>query len=213
MHGSLIILDGARDPDGRFPKAPGAGTGALGAPLAGGREARFETHAPTAIRARPIATSMALTSILVAYDGSKPSEAALAQALDLAKTAGATLSLVCVIPIIAAAYGIEMPPGDSVAETIEAARRMLAEVKLKIEQSGPVRVETTLLEGDPVDQILDRAEKHPPSLIVVGSRGLSEAGRFFLGSVSDGILHHARCSVLVVKSPGAPRRGRGSRAM
>ena len=38
-------------------------------------------------------------------------------------------------------------------------------------------------------------------LIVVGSRGLSAAGRFLLGSVSDGILHHVHCSVLVVKPP------------
>ncbi len=150
---------------------------------------------------------MTLKSVLVAYDGTQPSRAALDTAVEIAASSGGTLTLVCVIPVIAAAYGIEMPPGTSVAETIEAARTMLANEKLALAKRGVVHVETALLEGNPVDRIVEYAEKHPADLLVVGSRRLSEAGRFFLGSVSDGILHHARCSVLVVKSsaPGSPR--------
>ena len=139
--------------------------------------------------------------------------AALDQATDIAARNNAKLILACVIPVMAAAYGIEMPPGASVVETIEGARRMLADAKTKVSQKGISDVETVLLEGDPVDRILEYAEKHPADLIVAGSRGLSEAGRFFLGSVSDGILHHARCSVLVVKSGAILRTPRASRAM
>jgi nucleotide-binding universal stress UspA family protein len=156
---------------------------------------------------------MALHSILVAYDGTKPAEAASAQAVEIAKLSESKLTLVCVIPVMAAAYGIEMPPGGSVAETIEGARRMLAEAKAGLSKKGLADVETVLLEGDPVDRVLEYAEKHRPDLIVVGSRGLSDAGRFFLGSVSDGILHHARCSVLIVKSAGPFGSPRASHAM
>ncbi len=156
---------------------------------------------------------VALASILVAYDGTPSSLAALDQAVEIAERNDSRLTIACVIPVMAAAYGIEMPPGASVVETIEAARRMLAETKSKIIQRGVSRVETVLLEGDPVDRILEYAEKHPPNLIVAGSRGLSDAGRFFLGSVSDGILHHAPCSVLVVKTGAVPRTPRTSRAM
>ena len=155
---------------------------------------------------------MPLSSLLVAYDGTQPSLAALDTADEIVERTGAKMTLVCVIPVIAAAYGIEMPPGASVAETIEAARTMLAEQKLALSKKGLAHVETVLLEGDPVDRILEYAEKHPADLIVVGSRGLSDAGRFFLGSVSDGILHHAHCSVLVVKSLAPPPRPRSSSA-
>lgn len=151
---------------------------------------------------------MVLKSILVAYDGTAPSAAALTQAIEIAERTGAKMTLACVIPVIAAAYGITMPPGASVMETIEAARSMLANEKMSITQKGVAQVDTVLLEGEPVDQIVEYSQKHPPDLIVVGSRGLSEAGRFFLGSVSDGILHHARCSVLVVKSPTLAPAGR-----
>jgi nucleotide-binding universal stress UspA family protein len=156
---------------------------------------------------------MALRSVLVAYDGTKPAMAALDQAVEIAERNSAKMTVACVIPVIAAAYGIEMPPGASVVETIDAARRMLAEVKADVTKRGVSTVETVLLEGDPVDQILEYAERHPPDLIVVGSRGLSDAGRFFLGSVSDGILHHAHSSVLIVKSPTAAAPPRRSRAM
>ena len=168
--------------------------------------------APTSINLPRLLRPMALASILVAFDGTAPSIAARDAAVELAGHTGANLTLVCVIPVIAAAYGIEMPPGASVAATIEAARTMLAKEKLELGQRGIAHVETALLEGDPVDRIVEYAEKHPADLLVVGSRGLSEAGRFFLGSVSDGILHHARCSVLVVKT-GAPREPHGSRAL
>jgi len=90
---------------------------------------------------------------------------------------------------------------------------MLASTKAEVAKKGISGVDSVLLEGDPVDRILEYSEKHAPDLIVVGSRGLSDAGRFFLGSVSDGILHHARCSVLVVKSGVHPATTRASRAM
>jgi nucleotide-binding universal stress UspA family protein len=156
---------------------------------------------------------MPLTSILVAYDGTKPSIAALDTAVEIAGHTGAKITIVCVIPLIAASYGIEMPPGSSVGETIEAARTMLANEKLALGKRGVAHADTVLLEGDPVDRIVEFVEKHPTDLIVVGSRGLSEAGRFFLGSVSDGILHHVRCSVLVVKSGTAPHPRSASQAM
>jgi nucleotide-binding universal stress UspA family protein len=155
---------------------------------------------------------MQISSMLVAYDGTHPSEAALDQAIEVAVRQGAKLDIVCVIPIIAAAFGVSLPPGSSVQETLDAAGKMLSEAKRRAAQKGVSHSETFLLEGDPVDGIIAHAEKHPPDLIVVGSRGLSEAGRFILGSVSDGILHHAQCSVLVVKSGAIPRKARSSKA-
>jgi nucleotide-binding universal stress UspA family protein len=156
---------------------------------------------------------MPFASILVAYDGSDPARQALAEAVDLGTRSDAALTIVCVVPVMIAVYGIAMPPGETVAKAIESAREMLATVKLDLVHRGHTKVETVLLEGDPVDRILEYARHHPPDLIVVGSRGLSEAGRFFLGSVSDGILHHAHGSVLVVKSAAHSRSAGASRAI
>ncbi len=47
--------------------------------------------------------------------------------------------------------------------------------------------------------ILDFIEKHPTDIVVLGDKGRSSIGRFFLGSVSRLILHHAHCSVLIVR--------------
>jgi nucleotide-binding universal stress UspA family protein len=156
---------------------------------------------------------MTVQSVLVAYDGTQPSKHALEEAVEIVRVTHAKLTLVCVLPVIAGAYGIEMPPGEAVAETIEAVRTMLATEKASLQKLGVEKVDTFLLEGDPVDRVLEFAEKYSPDLIVVGSRGLSEAGRFFLGSVSDGILHHARCSVLVSKSIPPPKAHGASRAL
>jgi nucleotide-binding universal stress UspA family protein len=148
---------------------------------------------------------MSIRSILLAYDGTVPAQGALTEAVELARALQASLRIVTVIPIVAGAYGVELPPGPEIDSTIHKAKKTQAELKARLEKEGGLpKVETILLEGDPVDRVLDEAEQHPPDLLVVGSRGLSGAGRFFLGSVSDGILHHARCSVLVVRpTPGA----------
>jgi nucleotide-binding universal stress UspA family protein len=52
--------------------------------------------------------------------------------------------------------------------------------------------------GDPVEVILDTAADHGADLIVVGSRGMTSAARFVLGSVANAVTHHAPCDVLVV---------------
>ncbi len=144
---------------------------------------------------------MAVTSILAAFDGTPPARHALDQAAEIARQARAQLTLVCVIPPSVGAYGFEIPAGASTADALDSAKKMLAEAKADLEKKGVSKVATVLLEGNPVDRIVEYADHQVPDLIVVGSRGLSEAGRFFLGSVSDGILHHARGSILVVKSP------------
>lgn len=144
---------------------------------------------------------MALQSLLVAYDGTPPSEAALARAAEIAQRAGPKITLVCAIPVTGGALGVESPPGGTIVETLDAARRMLGEARVRLEKMGIADSETKLLEGDPVDQIVEYAAQHPPDVLVVGSRGLSGTGRLLLGSVSEGILRRVHCSVLVVKTP------------
>jgi nucleotide-binding universal stress UspA family protein len=57
-----------------------------------------------------------------------------------------------------------------------------------------------LLRGDAAKEIIEYAKEHDISLIVSGSRGLSQFKGWLLGSVSRKLVHYSNCSVLTVKS-------------
>ena len=61
-----------------------------------------------------------------------------------------------------------------------------------------IKVSSEVLKGSPEHQIVDEARHWKADLIVVGSHGRGFWGRM-LGSVSDAVVHHAPCSVLVVR--------------
>ena len=63
-------------------------------------------------------------------------------------------------------------------------------------------ISTEILRGPPDQIIIEKAREWNADLIVVGSHGRGFWGRL-LGSVSNGVLHHAPCSVLVVRKPSA----------
>jgi nucleotide-binding universal stress UspA family protein len=50
------------------------------------------------------------------------------------------------------------------------------------------------------DALIETAEQVEADLIVVGSRGMTGAKRLLLGSVPNGVSHHAPCSVLIVRT-------------
>jgi nucleotide-binding universal stress UspA family protein len=60
-------------------------------------------------------------------------------------------------------------------------------------------VEAVAMEGDPASKIVGYADKGGFDMIVMGSRGLGRFKEMMLGSVSSKVLHHAKCSVLIVK--------------
>jgi nucleotide-binding universal stress UspA family protein len=165
---------------------------------------------PTSNNPRGIDDGMQVNTVLVAFDGLAPSQNALDEAADIVRSTKAKLAIICVVRPTIGAYGFEVPAGATTAAMMDSARRMLNETKASLQQKGIPSVETVLLEGDPVERIVEYTSQHTPDLVVVGSRGLSEAGRFFLGSVSDGILHHVHVPILVVKSGPAAAVPKGA---
>ena len=68
------------------------------------------------------------------------------------------------------------------------------------ESLGPaVKVTGNVLPGSPRSIILEEAERWSADLIVVGSHGYGTWHRFLLGSVSQAVVSHAKCSVEVVR--------------
>jgi nucleotide-binding universal stress UspA family protein len=146
---------------------------------------------------------MTLHSIVVAFDATPPARAALDEAAEIAHKTGAHLTILGVVPLVSLGFGVVPPAGDTVDRMLGESRGELEAQAKRLEAHGLAGVSTHLLEGDPVASIVHYVEKHPTDLVVVGSRGLGAPGRFFLGSISDGILHHVGCSVLIVKSAAA----------
>lgn len=138
--------------------------------------------------------------IVVAVDGSPAAESALDEAVALGARFGSRMTIVTVVPYPSPAYvaalGGPIPPPFT-KEEIGYFRGVLKRAEERAHAGGIRRVATQLLEGSAVDQILGYIAREPPNLLVVGARGLSATGRFILGSVSTGLMHHATCPVLI----------------
>lgn len=77
--------------------------------------------------------------------------------------------------------------------------------KLKSRLAKNISVDGTFVPGTPRTVILDEAESWGADLIVVGSHGKGALKRFLLGSVSQGVVSHAKCSVEVVRCAAAAK--------
>jgi nucleotide-binding universal stress UspA family protein len=73
-----------------------------------------------------------------------------------------------------------------------------AEVE-KVRSAGGTVAEEHLIEGPVAPEIVRLAEEIGAGLIVMGSRGLGGVRRALLGSISDSVVRHAHCPVLVVR--------------
>nr|GME20772.1 universal stress protein A-like protein [Ipomoea batatas] len=92
---------------------------------------------------------------------------------------------------------------STVIDTYRKSQQQMAKVvlskALQMCKEKMVKAETLVVEGDPKDKICQAAEEMNVDLLVVGSRGLGNITRAFLGSVSDYCAHYAHCPVLIVK--------------
>jgi nucleotide-binding universal stress UspA family protein len=153
------------------------------------------------------------TRILLATDGSEDAAHATEAAIELSKETSSELhvvyvgedaySAVLVYPQATDSGGIEQQDPVFLEELErqfeQMARRVLdAEVE-KVRAAGGTVGQAHLRIGEAATEIVDLAEKLSAGLIVVGSRGLSGIRRALIGSVSDSVIRHAHCPVLVVR--------------
>jgi nucleotide-binding universal stress UspA family protein len=76
--------------------------------------------------------------------------------------------------------------------------RILGEGEQRI-KSTKLQVKKIVVEGHAVEEIVRVANQENIDLIVIGARGVSHMREMLLGSVTDGVLHHVHCPVLVIK--------------
>lgn len=147
--------------------------------------------------------------ILLATDGSSDAELAAKAAMDLARKTNAELHVAHAWHHNVQGFGYPAMVWTDYSYLYEReARKMLASQVDAIEAAGGTVTEQHLLQGRTIDVLLDLCEELDPGLLVMGSRGLGPIGRLVVGSVSEGVVHHARVPVLVVRGEEAWPPGR-----
>ncbi len=134
--------------------------------------------------------------ILVGFDGSTQAQKALETALSLAQSLDAN------VIVLAVARPPEPATEPEVNAMLDDAREHFeADFKriIKLASEMEVELETAIVVGHPVEQIIHRAETDHVDLIVVGRRGMSKFERMIVGSTSEKVLRYAHCSVMVVR--------------
>lgn len=145
--------------------------------------------------------------ILLATDGTEYSEDAIKMLSRFSFSVGDLIKIISVIdmalPVSMDIYGGFVPPNVEFEQTVkENADKILKDAADKIRNSVSEKIEisTDVLFGSPESRIVETAEEISADIIIVGSHGYNSWERLLLGSVSNSVVQHAPCSVLVVRS-------------
>jgi nucleotide-binding universal stress UspA family protein len=152
--------------------------------------------------------------LLVCTDGSESALRATRSALGIARKFGSEVTILSVIPAIEPMtastpvhpYGAGMESVVTYNEIHKSEERHCQQSLVKaaaVFANSGVPYQTRSENGHVVDVISNVAKEIHADLIVVGSRGLGGFDRLLLGSISDGVAHHAHCSVLVAREESA----------
>jgi nucleotide-binding universal stress UspA family protein len=147
-----------------------------------------------------------LKNILVATDFSDPSAAALAYGQELARSFGASLTVVHVVDdITVRAYGVDsgvLMTDPEVQRQFEADARALVEAAIADEDRLQLNASAVVLRSNaPASAIVTYAQQSGTGLIVMGTHGRSGFAHLLMGSVSERVVQTAPCPVLTVRHP------------
>lgn len=140
-----------------------------------------------------------IKTILCAVDFSDGSERALEQAAALAKATGARVVLLHAyqLPVLALPDGVVTATPEFVTKLTTHAQEALDRLRGKLASQG-VDATTRLLEGNPVETIVDCAKQLEGAMLVLGTHGRSGFKRFVLGSTAERVVRLATVPVLTV---------------
>jgi nucleotide-binding universal stress UspA family protein len=143
--------------------------------------------------------AIAVSSILVAYDGSDHSDRALRRAEEYARALGAPLVVMTVeFPVMPVAGPPDVVAPVAIDDAVEKAKQR-AETAIGRARSIVEGAEFVTRLGDAVDVILGIADERDVDLIVVGTEEPGFFERLLRGSLSQAVARRAPCDVLVVR--------------
>jgi nucleotide-binding universal stress UspA family protein len=143
------------------------------------------------------------TKILLATDGSEEARLAAQAAAELSKDTGSEVHVIYVLPSPRELRGHHVYSAEVMQSVLEQAegeaRSFLEEQAKQVGESEGKVAETHLRAGEPDKEIVRLSEEIGAGTIVIGSRGLGGLRRALIGSVSESVVRHAHCPVLVVR--------------
>lgn len=199
-----VIVDRARTSEADLVVVGARSLGFVASALLGSVSLGIARHAPCPVLVCKGAVHP-LRSATVGLDGSQAARAAFAFFSALPLPPELAVRLVGVVePLRHPSADIPSPRLEALMREYEDESRTRLETTLasaSTELRGRLRkVTTTTLVGQAAPSILGEAAKQPSDLVVVGARGLGPVQRLMLGSVSESVLRHASCSVLIVRA-------------
>jgi nucleotide-binding universal stress UspA family protein len=141
-----------------------------------------------------------LSKILVPVDGSENSFRALEQAIFLAtKIQEAQFTALYVIEDLPSLYIYSPKIMEKVRADYKSAYTKILERSKEMANKSGINIHTVLVEGDPASKIIGYGDMEKIDIIIIGSRGMGKFKEVIIGSVSNKVLHHAKCSVMLVR--------------
>ncbi len=139
--------------------------------------------------------------ILIPTDGSHRSDEAIEKGIALAKSIGARVTILYVIPKtpIYAQYDYSGPSYNAFLLEIEKFGIMMLDLLDEKYADSGMEIETKVRKGHPSHEICTEAKEGIYDLIVMASRGLGEIQGYLLGSISSKVVKYSDCSVLIIK--------------
>jgi nucleotide-binding universal stress UspA family protein len=141
--------------------------------------------------------------ILLPIDESRSSEAAVASVIAQFQPQGNEVRVVHVVeppPLLLSREmgGYEPRLEEMLQRQLQEAETLVRKTAEALERKG-FTVTTNVEQGEPRSRILDIASEWQADIIVLGCHGRKGLERFLMGSVSEGVAHHAPCSVQIVR--------------
>jgi len=136
------------------------------------------------------------SNILIAVDGSESASKAFHRSVYLAEKCNSKLDLVHVVQCEVG--GDSANTFDMIEELKDKAMKMLEEYRAEAAKNN-VPIQIVIMQGDPAKVIIELAKAKSYDLIIMGTRGRSSFKELLIGSVSQKVMHHASCLVMVVR--------------
>jgi len=145
--------------------------------LMGSVTARVIGHTSHKVLVVPRASTIKWENIVIATDGSKYSEAAAKESINLAKRCAGTSNLLALAVV----------QKNATKERIQIANDAVQEIKQNAEKEN-IKAETAVLTGDPAETIVEFAKDKNADIIVMGSHGRTGVQRLLMGSTTAGVI-------------------------
>ncbi len=134
--------------------------------------------------------------LLLAIDDSKFSVAATQAVIAQYRPQGTEVKVLNVVDL-----AIPIPTSYADAfhqESLKHGQELVQRAERLLNKAG-YKTQTAVEEGDPKSKIIDQATQWKAELIIMGSHGRKGLARFLMGSVAEGVVRHAPCSVEIVR--------------